>query len=317
MWFRPLIPPTTPDTELVAAIAARLAVFFRAGVHPRRAWQEVGPERADDLHRGSPLGAILWRVEAGETLGDALLEETAAAQEPWRILAAVYWVAHQTGTPMGDALWALSQALRERQDAERAVRSTLQAPLYTQRLLLALPLLGLLVAGALGVDAIGFLTGSALGGASLFVALGLVAIALVWTRRLITWALPGPDYLSPALDLLAIATAGGASPEQAKTRVEQALEFHGLTSGNPGILDDLTRLSRRVGVPLRALAQAEASWMRVRAKAHVTERAEALSVKILLPLGGLILPAFVLVGVVPVVFALLQGALTPTNGLLW
>lgn len=317
MWFRPLIPPTTPDTELVAAIAARLAVFFRAGVNPRRAWEEVGPEQADDLHQGSPLRAILWRVGAGESVGDALLEETATAGEPWRILAAVYWVAHQTGTPMGDALWALSQALRERHDAERAVRSTLQAPLYTQRLLLALPLLGLLVAGALGVDAVGFLTGSALGWLALVLALALVATALVWTRRLITWALPGPDYLSPALDLLAIATAGGASPERAKKRVEEALECHGLISGDLGMLDSLTSLSRRVGVPLRSLAQAEASWMRVRAKALVTERAEALSVKILLPLGGLILPVFVLVGVVPVVFALLQGALTPTNGLLW
>jgi tight adherence protein B len=65
------------------------------------------------------------------------------------------------------------------------------------------------------------------------------------------------------------------------------------------------------------LAKAEASWARARAKATALEGANALSVKILFPLGALVLPAFVLIAVIPVVFALLQGALSGDVARLW
>jgi tight adherence protein B len=89
-------------------------------------------------------------------LVEAIAEVTATEDDAWRVLAAVHTVANDTGAPLGDALWALSRALQERYDAERAVRATILAPVYTQRLLMALPLFGLLLSGALGVNAVGF-----------------------------------------------------------------------------------------------------------------------------------------------------------------
>jgi len=312
----PLLQKPSSHSLLVAGVAARLAVFMGAGLSPTRAWQEL-VEVDDDTVEADLIREVNDRVVAGEPLVDAVAEATAAEDDAWRVLAAVHTVAHDTGAPLGDALWALSAALRERFDAERAVRATILAPVYTQRLLMALPLLGLLVSAALGVNAIGFLTASGLGWTSLVVATLLMAGAWRWSRTMIRQALPGAGFLSPALDLLAIATSGGGSPEAARTRVRNALTRHDLPAPDADTFDRLPALSRRVGIPLRALAIAEASWSRARVKADATESAAALSVKILIPLGALVLPAFVIVGVIPVVFALLSGAFGSGAEELW
>ena len=304
------------DAVAVAGVAARLAVFMGAGLPPKRAWQELAhlEEESED---GDFFREVDTRTVAGEPLEEALSEVTADREEAWRVLSAVHQVAHHTGAPLSDALWALSLALRDRHDAERHVRSTILAPLYTKRLLLALPLFGLIVAGILGVNAFGFLTGAALGWLSLVMAGVMVFAAERWSSAMVRDATPGPGYLSPACDLLAIATSGGASPEVAKARVEEALIRHELPEPEEGTLQRLTELSRRVGVPLRQLAKAEAEWSRAKARALAADKTAALSVKILVPLGSLVLPAFVLVAVVPVVFSLLEGAFAPGGSSLW
>jgi tight adherence protein B len=312
----PSLQKPSNESLMVAGVAARLAVFMRAGLSPARSWQELVDDD-DESFEADLIREVNDRVVAGESLVDAVAVVTDGEDDAWRVLAAVHSVAHDTGAPLGDALWALAASLRERYDAERAVRATILAPIYTRRLLMGLPLLGLAVAGMLGVDAVGFLTSSALGWTSLGVAIALMAGAWRWSRLMVQDALPGPGFLSPALDLLAIATSGGASPEVARKRVDDSLSKHGLEAPNTEALDKLPALSRRVGIPLRALAAAEASWSRARARADAAEKAAALSVKILIPLGALVLPAFVIVGVIPVVFALLSGAFGTGGEGLW
>lgn len=316
MALSPLLRKPSNQSLLVAGISARLAVFMGAGLSPARSWQELADPEDQSLEPDL-ISQVNDRVAMGEQLVEVVAEVTQSEDSAWRVLAAVHTVAHDTGAPLGDALWALSSALGERYDAQRAVHTTILAPLYTQRLLMGLPVLGLLVSAAMGVDALGFLTSSTLGWTSLVVATALMVGAWWWSRSMIREALPGPGFLSPALDLLAIATSGGASPERARERVDHALVHHGLDNPDLGTLDKLPALSRRVGIPLRALAVTEASWARARAKADASERAAALSVKILIPLGVMVLPAFVLVAVVPVVFALLGGLLGSPGGGLW
>jgi tight adherence protein B len=312
----PLLPKPSNQSLLVAGIAARLAVFMGAGLSPTRSWQEL-VDADDESAEAELIREVNDRVGAGASLVAAVAEVTQGEDDAWRVLAATHTVAHDTGAPLGEALWALSTALGERYDAERAVRATILAPIYTQRLLMGLPVLGLVVSAALGVNALGFLTSSALGWGLLVVAAVLMVVAWRWSRHMIRQALPGPGFLSPALDLLAIATSGGASPEVARNRVEGALIRHSLDSPESTTLDRLPALSRRVGIPLRALAVAEASWSRARVKADASEKAAALSVKILIPLGVLVLPAFVIVGVIPVVFALLSGVFGAGGEALW
>jgi tight adherence protein B len=70
-------------------------------------------------------------------------------------------------------------------------------------------------------------------------------------------------------------------------------------------------------VPISVLATTEASWQRHRARAEASDAAATLSVQILIPLGLLLLPAFVIVGVVPVVVSLLQDAIASGQTGLW
>lgn len=312
---RPLRKPAA-DSLTVASVAARLAVFMTAGLSPKRSWEELGDGELH-THTDNLIGQVNDLVRDGLLVHDALADVTGSEDEAWRVLAAVHSVAHDTGSPLGEALWALSDALQERHEAERAVHAAVLVPLYTQRLLMGLPVLGLLISLALGVDTIGFLTGHPLGWISLGLAIVLMMVAGRWTKNMVRRSLPQPGYLSPALDLLAIATSGGALPDTARHRVVDALTKHDLVHPPGAALEKLPELSRRVGVPLRALARAEASWTRARAKADAADSAAALSVKILIPLGALVLPAFILVAVIPVVFALLEGALAPGGVGLW
>lgn len=300
----------------IATVAARLAVFLQAGVGMAKAVEEAASDMSvpEDRDRAETMSTLL---RAGQPLRSVIAEHTREASEPWRILGAVVDVAQQSGSPMGDALWSFSTALREHASTLSQVESIIQAPLHTTRLLIALPVLGVGVAWLMGVNAVAVLTGSTLGWVSLAVATVLVLLARAWTKRLIDSVRPGPDALSPALDLLAIATAGGALPERARDRVRVALEEYELPGSATEALDELTALSRRLGVPLRTLAVSEAKWRRHRVLADSLTAQASLQVAILLPLGLLILPAFVLVGVVPVVVALLQGSLTEMGGGLW
>jgi tight adherence protein B len=312
----PSLPKPSRATIAVAGTAARLAVFLGAGLAPVRAWQAL-EAAAGAGEETEVISRINRRLAGGATVPEALWEETDDQDEAWRVVAAVYDVAHVTGAPLGDALWSLSTALQERYEAERAVRAAIVAPLYTQRLLMALPLVGVLAAAGLGVNSFGFLTQSPLGWVSLGVAVFLMAAAQRWSSRLVQRALPGPGYLSPAFDLLAIASSGGAAPEVASERVTRIMAKYRLVMTSGDAVSRLASLSRSVGVPLRALAKAEASWSRSRARAEAVEKASALSVTILVPLGLLVLPAFVLVAVVPTVFALLSGVLGSGSGGLW
>lgn len=306
-----------PTVGALASTAARLAVFLRAGLSATRAWEELARdpelddptrELADEIHRG---------LERHIRHRDAVVDACATRGEPARVFAALVQVADEAGAPLHSALWSLAEALRDRLAVEAEVRAIAAAPRQTAWLLMALPPLGLLVAWALGVEVGDFFMDTALGGVSLVLAVILYVTAWAWMRRLVSQLLPDAGYLSPAHDLLAVATAGGALPETALARVQRALELSDLDLSTLPAIERLTDVSRRVGVPISVLATTEASWQRHRARAEASDAAATLSVQILIPLGLLLLPAFVIVGVVPVVVSLLQDAIASGQTGLW
>jgi tight adherence protein B len=72
-------------------------------------------------------------------------------------------------------------------------------------------------------------------------------------------------------------------------------------------LREVLELAQRAGVPAAALLRAAAEDVRDDAAAAGLAAAERLSVRLVLPLGVCVLPAFVLVGVVPVVVGVLSS----------
>ncbi len=308
MWPRSKASQDVGAAEM-ASLCARLAVFLQAGLSPGRAWAEL----ASDESQPAPARQFAQRISqamSGATGHAAAVRAVCqGGSEPERVFSAMLSVADESGTPLYRALWSLAEALRDRIGIEADIQAMVQVPRQTTWLLLALPPLSIVIAGMLGVDAIGFLIGSALGWGLLVGGIILYVAAIAWMRRLVAQLIPDRGYLSPARDLLAVATRGGALPEIARQRVERVLADHSLAKGDSNALAALTQLSRRAGIPIGVLASVEASWQRHQVRADAAQATQALSVRILIPLGLLILPAFVMVGVVPVVFTLLRGAL--------
>ena len=72
-------------------------------------------------------------------------------------------------------------------------------------------------------------------------------------------------------------------------------------------IERVLALAEEAGVPAAELLRAEAERQRYEARAAGQAAAQRLGVQLLLPLGMCVLPAFVLVGVVPLIVSVLSS----------
>lgn len=260
----------------VAGTLDRVATLVAAGVPPARAWELVG------------------RLPAGNAPASA-------------DIAVVLRVAERTGAPVAETLGALAGALRRSAASDRAIRVALAGPRTSARVVLALPLFGLGLGASWGSGAVQVLTGSPLGWGCSAVAALLVLLGRAWTARLVRSATPDGRVPGVVLDAWAVAVSGGGSWIAAGEAVRRA------TSGNVPPAADAVRLrevldlAQRAGVPAAGLLRRAAEDVRDDAAAAGLAAAERLAVRLVLPLGTCVLPAFVLVGVVPVVVGVLSS----------
>jgi tight adherence protein B len=175
-------------------------------------------------------------------------------------------------------------------------------------MVMALPVIGVLFAMALGFDSIGVLVMTAPGLVCLGGGLALMVLARLWNRRLVAAATPTNHTPGLGLDLMAIAVSGGTSLPRARQVVRQARERCGLAAdGTDAAIDGVLELSRRAGVPAATLLRSEAVEARRIARSEGERKAETLAVLLMLPLGLCILPAFMLLAVVPLLIAVISS----------
>ena len=305
----------------------RLAVLIAAGVSPRAAWAHVAAATHDPA-----LAAVAGAIADGTDVGDALEAAGAAhgarraggandSAAAWRSLAAAWRVATQCGAPLAPALRGFAEGVRDREAARRDIRIALAGPQATARIVMVLPVVALLLGLLMGVD-LAATVATPIGAGAMIGGLVLVVLARRWIRRLLRAAEPPPPTIGLALDLLAVAAGGGGSPEAAAALVVAKLEQAGLASvastaggavpsdasaADAEVLGGLVHLSRAAGAPLGELARAAAAEARAVARAEARETAERLAVRLMLPLGACILPAFLLLGVVPMLIGLLSS----------
>ncbi len=294
-------------TAALASALLRVAVLIAAGLSPRSAWAHVG-EASDD----AVVRAVGHRIAAGDAVPDVL--STVVTDAPaWRSTAAAWRVADISGAPLAPALRAYAASLRDHEAAQRDIRIALAGPRSTASIVLVLPGVALLLAVIMGVDLVGALA-SPVGAISLAAGGVLVLLARRWTQKLLRAAEPPATTTGLGLDLLAVAAGGGRSPERAASLVAAELRAAHPDLAEAGTLDaDLAGLerlaafSRRTGAPLAELARTEAAEQRAQARSSARERAETLGVRLMLPLGACVLPAFLLIGVVPMLIGLLSS----------
>lgn len=318
------------ELEAVASVVQRLAVLLAAGVPPLAAWGYLSDEEgsAEETPDGGSVTAGVTVAVAGVvTEVVALAKQGVSVDEGivevvrhtpgvpgltgWLGLAAAWRVATDAGAPLASTLTELAHSLRDLAQTARDVQVALAGPVATARMVLALPAVGVLFGAALGFDTLGTLFTTPAGFACLIGGVGLMLAAQGWNRRLIRSATPAVQSPGLALDLVAVAVSGGASTDRATLAVEQACERSLLPiEQDRAAFEGVFSLSRRAGVPAASLLRSEAAAVRRRARSDGARKAATLSVTLMLPLGLCILPAFMLLGVAPLLIAVISSTVS-------
>ncbi len=311
----------------VARVTHRLAVLLEAGLAPASSWQQIaaaplsprpGSRRAGSRGGSSPsatariVAAIAADVTEGHAAPDAIRMALPTprdpARRPWAALLAAWQVSTAAGAPIAPTLSRMAGVFRGLADGGREIETALAGPIATTRIVVALPLVGLLLGFAMGFDVIGTLFGTPAGLACVAVGGILLGVAALWTRRMVASARRLDPTPGLALDLIAVAVSGGGSLDRALEDVDAALVVADL----PGVdvaARAVVAFSRDAGVPAGALLRAEAEEVRRAAAAEGRRGAARLGVRLMLPLGACVLPAFLALGVIPVMLSLLTSTI--------
>jgi len=305
-------------------VAQRLAVLLAAGVAPVSAWRHVAAAsgRTDDPtgEDAAPGSAesvpavVAARVAGGSAAVDAIRQavEDAPAElaSGWLGLGALWAVATESGAPLARSMRTFADALRSLADIERELAVALAGPSATARTVLMLPVVGVALGALLGFDTLRMLFTTFFGLACLAGGVLLLVLARAWMRRLLRRARRRSATPGLVLELMAVAMSGGASIERARSAVHRAVEAASMdVTEEDGVIEVVLALSRSAGVPAAELLRSEADLMRRQAHADGRRAAEEVGAALMLPLGVCVLPAFLLVGVAPLLASVLSSTL--------
>lgn len=250
-------------------------------------------------------------------------------------------MSESAGAPLATSLERAAEHAEERIDALLGRQSALAAPRATGRILSWLPLLGLGLGVLMGSDPVGVLTGSILGVLTGLFGLGLAFAGRRWTAALVhraevestraghtggEQALNAPTVdTALVLELLAAQLRAGLAPLAALGTLAEALNsrplytvcqrlqmgsswgsaWSGSAAGTFGELRDALAPAYTGGAPSTALLLSLADAHRLSERRAAERAAGKLSVALVVPLGLCSLPAFICLGIVPIIISLL------------
>ncbi len=301
----------------IADSVLRLAVLLQAGVAPARAWAYLAEAGDDHAARvcaasatGMPLAAAIASSDTASPSRRRLPSrppQTGSGSTSWRDVAAAWQVATAVGAPLAESLRALSLALRDAQEAADDVRVALAEPAATARLMGWLPLVAVLLGHRARVRHVRNADRQP-DRHRVPAARCSVDLRGAEVERGPGETVPCARRRSPACDeeLLAIALSGGVSIDRARRLVHEATG-----STTDAATDAVLDLSRSAGVPAVELLRASSTLARHRARVEGRLRAARLSTRLLLPLGVCTLPAFLLLGVAPMLLSVMTSVPLP------
>ena len=315
----------------------------RKSARPRRARgflsEDYGHKRcAEDIRRFTQALATVTSWGAPAHLACAQLLENSTRMRPHsrerlHDLQLSLRMSESAGAPLATSLERAAEHAEERIDALLGRQSALAAPRATGRILSWLPLLGLGLGVLMGSDPVGVLTGSVLGALTGLLGLGLAFAGRRWTAALVhraeveSAASNGAEQTSNmppvdtalVLELLAAQLRAGLAPlaaalnSRALHTVCQRLQmgsnwgsaWSGSAAGTFGELRDALAPAYTGGAPSTALLLSLADAHRLSERRASERAAGKLSVALVVPLGLCSLPAFICLGIVPILISLL------------
>ena len=307
--------------------------------------EDYGQKRcAEDIRRFTQALATVTSWGAPAHLACAQLLENSARMRPHsrerlHDLQLSLRMSESAGAPLATSLERAAEHAEERIDALLGRQSALAAPRATGRILSWLPLLGLGLGVLMGSDPVGVLTGSILGALTGLLGLGLAFAGRRWTAVLVhraeveSAASSGAEQTSNVppvdtalvLELLAAQLRAGLAPLAALGTLAEALNsrplhtvcqrlqmgsgwgnaWSGSAAGTFGELRDALAPAYTGGAPSTALLLSLADAHRLNERRAAERAAGKLSVALVVPLGLCSLPAFICLGIMPILISLL------------
>lgn len=307
--------------------------------------EEYGHKRcAEDIRRFTQALATVTSWGAPAHLACAQLLENSTRMRPHsrerlHDLQLSLRMSESAGAPLATSMERAAEHAEERIDALLGRQSALAAPRATGRILSWLPLLGLGLGVLMGSDPVGVLTGSVLGALTGLLGLGLAFAGRRWTAALVhraeveSAASNGAEQTSNmppvdtalVLELLAAQLRAGLAPLAALGTLAEALNsrplhtvcqrlqmgsgwgsaWSGSVAGTFGELRDALAPAYTGGAPSTALLLSLADAHRLSERRAAERAAGKLSVALVVPLGLCSLPAFICLGIVPILISLL------------
>jgi tight adherence protein B len=194
-------------------VVQQLAALLRGGRAPGRLWDELWTVYSVPGQNGQRLkepvqsravlsessAAVLASARAAAATGAPVAEAIRRAvstvfpardreARTWSQLAACFDIAEASGCPLADVLTRFAAQLEAEDDADAARQTALAGPKATVRLLTWLPLMGLALGVALGVDPLATLLGTPPGLAALSGGAILTLTGRAWSARLVSAA---------------------------------------------------------------------------------------------------------------------------------
>ena len=155
-------------------------------------------------------------------------------------------------------------------------------PIATRKLLLWLPALSLVIGQLSGFGTLAAIF-QPLGAVALAIAGVLILIGIRWSGKLLRPLLKEPEH--PAFELLKFSLLLAAGSP--------------LRNSHPDALSKLVDLSRLTGAPLQELVEIEIELTTQRALQESMAKAKRLSIELLVPMALTVLPAFLILTIVP------------------
>jgi tight adherence protein B len=211
-------------------------------------------------------------------------------------------VAEAFGGPVAKTLKRQAEVVAQVAAANRSLEVAFATPKATAKLMLWLPPGGFLFGQLIGLNPVPVILHNFVAQMSLIIGLALQIIGVLWSGRILRRGRPVLSDSGLIFDLVAIGLRAGISPLLVRRRLIQLIE---ISEADAAQLDRLESLSRHTGAPLENLLLAQAETARLDAAALAEAQVAAIAIKLMIPLGVVILPAFVLMSVVPIVISIL------------
>lgn len=220
---------------------------------------------------------------------------------------AIWGLATKVGGSVAAAIENLAGVFAAQAKHSREVELAFAGPKATAKLVSILPILGLVLAQLLGMNPFRAIFTNPIGFISVALGAVLMILGRVWTKSILAKA--NPEESDPGLffDAIRVGLNSGL-PLSQSTQVAIDAIRPDAQSLEPQVarIEALAALTRRSGAAIGSLVKAEADQAREVVRFREAEAIARLSVRLMIPLGVVVLPAFVLSTIAPIAISLLS-----------